>query len=434
MLPRADTIAAIATPAGSGGVGILRLSGPEALAVLGTLVRVSPEDLVGRRLDYGRVWWRDEAIDEVLYVAMPGPRSFTGEDVGEIHGHGGATNMARLLRCAIEAGARAADAGEFTRRAFENGRIDLTRAEAIADIVNASSERSLRLAQRQLRGNLGEAVQKLRREAVELLAEVEAHIDFPEDGLEASAMSAQRERGRELSRACAELAASFRAGRALARGISIALTGATNAGKSSLFNVLAEQERALVDAGAGTTRDFVEAVVHWEGVEVTLVDTAGCRSPESTVEERGIRLGQQRAASADLELVIVPVDQTPPQDLTERQILVRSKADLGTGTGLCTSSLTNSGIRALKEAVLERLLGAEREAEDGPVVTSERQDARLQEARASFQRFCELLGSAPLEVLAIELRQGAESLAEILGESVGEDMLDALFSRFCIGK
>ena len=469
MIPRdRDTIAAIATPAGAGGVGVVRVSGPDAGQVLGAVLGRAAEGFPDRQLVYGAA--RDQAgqrLDDVLAVLMRAPRSFTGEDVAEIHGHGGTLNMSRLLRAVLAAGARPAEAGEFTRRAFEHGKIDLVRAEAIADVIEAGSERAWRLAQAQLAGGLGDHVSALRERATALLAEVEACIDFPEEGeayLSAAEISA---RAATLSAEIEQLAASFQLGRAFREGIEVAFVGPVNAGKSSIFNALAERERAIVDPAPGTTRDFVELAVVWDGVPVTLIDTAGERAADDSAEQRGIAMGRERAREADLCVQVRSA---------EEYLRERGSGELGTSTAageqgtdadaarllpivskidlldenqraklddrwrgsapMYTSAKTGAGINALRQAILARLCGARpAEADDGLVVTSERQRLLLTNAAAAFARASAGVDSAvETEILAIELREGAARLAETVGEEVGEEVLDDLFSRFCIGK
>jgi tRNA modification GTPase len=430
-----DTIAAVATATGVGGIGVVRVSGPGALAIVGAVTgevalpdrraqRVVVRDRGGRRLDDG------------LALAMRGPRSFTGEDVVELHVHGGAINLGAVLGAVVAAGARVAEPGEFTRRALAAGKIDVVRAEAMLAVVGAQSERAWALAQRNLAGELSAAVAGLRAEAIALLAEVEAGLDFPDEDLTPAAIDEVRARAAGLAGACSRLAGSFGAGRALVQGMVVALVGAVNAGKSSLLNALVGHERALVSDEPGTTRDYVEARVEWRGVAVTLVDTAGLRDGGLALEVAGRELGQRRAAEADVVLAIVgPGDGAPAVDA--RTIVVASKCDLGgvmPAGALPTSAMTGAGLEALRAAVLARV-GVVDDVESGSaVVLSERQRAAAVEAAARFAAAAELPAAIVPEVRALELRAGAVALAALVGEQVGEDVLDALFARFCIGK
>jgi tRNA modification GTPase len=436
-----ETIAAIATPTGAGGIGIVRVSGPAAVVVAARVVGREPGALRDRRMELATA--RDpssgERLDEVLCVVMRAPRSFTGEDVAELHGHGGAANMGRLLRAVLAGGARPAEPGEFTRRAFENGRLDLTRAEAVLAVIEASSERALRLAQSQLAGSLGERIAELRAEGTALLAELEASIDFPEEGLEIGARDELARGAAALGDACDALAATFDAGRALRDGLHVALCGPVNSGKSSLFNRLVGSERALVAEEPGTTRDFVEARVVWSGVAVTLIDTAGLRETTSEVERRGIVLGAARAREADVEVHLVPAGMDERDPASARVLRVVSKGDtLPAGADapyLVTSALTGQGIDELIAAVLARATGGSLDLDGGAMVTSERQRQLVVKAASGFRRASSgALAGQPEEVVAVDVREGVEALAEVLGERVGDEMLDALFARFCIGK
>ncbi|HEY8142376.1 MAG TPA: tRNA uridine-5-carboxymethylaminomethyl(34) synthesis GTPase MnmE [Kofleriaceae bacterium] len=442
-----ETIAAIATPPGSGGIGVVRVSGPEAVSVVARLVGREAHDLPDRTLVHAVA--RDpasgERLDEVLVAVMRAPRSYTGEDVAEVHGHGGPVNMGRLLRAALSAGARAAEPGEFTRRAVARGRMDLVQAEAVLGVIAAASERALRLAQGQLEGRLGERVAELRQGATELLADLEASIDFPDEGLEHAARTALGARAAVLGRACASLADSFAVGRALSEGLDVALVGPVNAGKSSLFNRLVGSERALVAEEPGTTRDYVEARVVWQGIPVTLVDTAGWREAGG-VERRGIELGTERAERADVRVELIPAemakearDQAPDTGRRTqeagRTVRVVSKGDRLTGDAgglLVTSSVSGAGIEELKAAIVGAL-GAV--GEEGVVVTSERQRDLVARSAAALVRAASAAQAGHAEeVLALEVREASQALAAVLGEEVGDDMLDALFARFCIGK
>jgi len=432
-----DTIAAIATARGAGGVAIVRVSGPEAISIVAAMVGRAGAELPDRRLVRGVARARDGArLDDVLVVAMRAPHSYTGEDVAEVHGHGGTVNAGRLLRDVLERGARLAEPGEFTRRAFERGRIDLAAAEGLLGVIEAASERAWRVAQAQLAGALTARVGALRARATQLVAELEACIDFPDEGLELVAAHEVAARARGIGEDSARLAATFQLGRALRDGIEVALVGPVNAGKSSLLNALVGRERALVAPEPGTTRDYVEARVEWDGVAVTVIDTAGERDTEGAIERRGIELGRERAASADVH-VWVDEHGRGPDASGPRTIIVRSKADLGGETAagaIATSARTGEGLAALRARVLE-LAGVAGESEDAVVVTSERQRGLLERAATGMARAAAAMDArAPLEVATVDAREALVALGAITGEEVGEDVLDALFGRFCIGK
>jgi tRNA modification GTPase len=438
-----DTIAAIATPAGTGGLGVVRISGPDAGSIAAGLLGVSVEELPDRRLVRGVVRDREGArVDDVLAVVMRAPHSYTGEEVAELHGHGGALNIARLLRQVLAAGARAALPGEFTRRAFANQKLDLTAAEAVLGVIEAGSERAWRVAQAQLAGELGERVRGLRARATELCAEVEAWIDFPEEDIDVRRGSELDARADALGTEVARLAATFALGKALRQGIEVAIVGPVNAGKSSLFNRLLGEERAIVTPEPGTTRDWVEGRAVWDGVPVTLIDTAGERDAArmaSDAERRGVELGRKRAAAADLRLVVHAAPETPREVTSASgELHVVTKGDLLVGgerpSLLITSAETGDGIEALRGSILATVVG-DGDADEGVVVTSERQRTLLDRASSALGRAAiALRDDRPLEVAALELRDAAGGLAEILGERIGEEMLDALFARFCIGK
>ena len=434
-----DTIAAIATAAGVGGVGIVRLSGPRAIAIAAAALGV-PESRLDRRVRIG--WARDRAgrrLDQVLAFAMRAPASFTGEDVAELHGHGGAHNLEQLLAAVVERGARIAEPGEFTRRAVASGKLDLLRAEALLEVIHAGSERAWRLAQANLGGRLGDEARALERRALAVLAEIEGAIDFPEDDLELAAdADIDRELG-ALGAACGRLVDGFRHGRAVSQGITVALVGAVNVGKSSLLNALVGRERALVGAAPGTTRDWLEVTDTWSGVAVVLIDTAGLRTTDDPVEQRGIALGEARVASADV--VVVVNDGVAAWDdgarFGARAVVIRSKADLGgeLGAALPTSAASGQGLDELRRRVLAVAGVADQEGSEQAFVTTARQQALAAAARDGFAAAVTARRAGrPPEVVAVELREAARALAQLRGVEVGDRVLDEVFARFCIGK
>ncbi|HEU4735134.1 MAG TPA: tRNA uridine-5-carboxymethylaminomethyl(34) synthesis GTPase MnmE [Kofleriaceae bacterium] len=434
-----DTIAAIATAGGIGGVGIVRLSGPRAIAIAAEALGVAPAAL-DRRVRVG--WVRDRegrALDQVLAFAMRAPGSFTGEDVAELHGHGGPLNLARLLASVVERGARVAEPGEFTRRAVASGKLDLIRAEALLEVIHAGSERAWRLAQDNLSGKLGEQVAAIEQRALALLAELEGWIDFPEEDLEPASAQAIEDELAALAAACGRFVDGFRHARSVSQGITVALVGPVNVGKSSLLNALVGRERALVAAAPGTTRDWLEVRDEWNGVAVTLVDTAGLRATDDPIEQRGIALGEERVAAADV--VVVVNDGVASWDdgarYGERAVVVRSKADLGGEPrgGVATSATTGQGLDELRRRVLEVAGVADREGSEQAFVTTARQRALAGAARDAFGAAQDARrAQRPPEVVAVELREAVRALAQLRGVEVGERVLDEVFARFCIGK
>jgi tRNA modification GTPase len=434
-----DTIAAIATATGVGGVGIIRLSGPTAVAIAAAALGIEPSSLT-REVRVG--WVRDPAgdsVDQVVAFAMRAPHSFTGEDVAELQGHGGAANLQRLLASVTDRGARIAEPGEFTRRAVANGKLDLLRAESLFAVIHAGSERGLRLAQANLGGKLGVEIAAIERSSLALLAEIEGRIDFPDEDLGPVVDPWIASETEALRAACARLADGFRHGKAVTEGIAVALVGPVNVGKSSLLNALVGKERALVADAPGTTRDWLEVRDVWNGVSVTLVDTAGLRDTADEIEKRGIALGEERVASADV--VVVVNDGTAPWDdgarYADRAVVVHSKADLSPSPApaLETSSRTGVGLDDLRARVLEVAGVADREGAEQPFVTTARQQSLAAAARSAFAAGGEALAARqPPEIVAIELRAATQALAQLRGLEVGDRVLDEVFARFCIGK
>ncbi len=429
---------------------MVRVSGRGAEGIARRLVRPWPVAAESHRLYLGRVFDpdSDELLDEVLGALMRAPRTFTGEDVLELSGHGGEANLGRLVEAVVRAGARLAEPGEFTRRAFLAGRIDLTQAEAVAEVIAARSERALRQAQAQRGGALGAAVTGLRARLVELLADVEGRVDFPDEELDFAPSAQVAAEAAALAGEVASLGRSYVRGRIIAGGIDVALVGRPNAGKSSLLNALVGEERALVDASPGTTRDFVEAEVEIDGLRVRLVDTAGERDDGGAVEQRGRELGRRRRARADVWVVVVDgevgfgaVEARLAAAAGEAAVVVAwNKADrapvarVDDGVAVVATSATRGdGLTELRAAI-RRAVGDL--GEEGAVaVSSARQREALEAAAAALAAGGEALGAGePPELAAVELRVALERLGRVLGAGVGDEVLDAIFRRFCIGK
>lgn len=445
-----DTIAAIATASG-GGVGIIRVSGPDAISTAVRVFRARTIDwyrhprvmMLGRLVDPGvPVEHPDHVLDEALAVAFHEPKSMTGEDVVELHVHGGALHLRRCLDLLLRCGARLADPGEFTRRAFLNGRLDLTRAEAVADLVSAKTDQALRQARTQLRGALHDKVTELRLRLLDLRARLEVNLDFPDEDIPPADLAALAGAARALGDDLSRLAGTYRRGRLLREGARVVLAGPPNAGKSSLFNALVAHDRAIVTPIPGTTRDTLEETIDVLGIPVVLIDTAGLRDASDPIEALGIRRTEDAIAMADLVVCLVPPGEAAP-DLGEAQahaLIVHSKADLPDATreGLAVSATTGLGLEHLREAIA-RHLDAGREADQGGlVIVHERQFQALHNAGEAASRAAALLSPSelaqPPELAAVDLQEVMDELHALVGQTTIEEVLDRLFSSFCIGK
>lgn len=457
------TICAVATPPGQGGVGIVRISGPEAEPVLRALCPGLPQALPSHKLTLTRASSQGVVLDEVMAVVMRAPRSYTGEDVVELHGHGGELNMSRLLEATCALGARLAEPGEFTRRAFLNGRLDLTQAEAVADIIHAHSEAALKLAQRHLAGALGQAVTQMQTSLVEAVTLTEAAIDFSTEEhvyqLDAEALVKRLSglRGRIEA-----LLGTFDAGRQLREGVRVVILGRPNAGKSTLFNHLCGQPRAIVTEVPGTTRDFLEERVMVGGVALALVDTAGVRETPDRVERLGVARSLEQAAAADVILWLIDGSEPWALEPEERAALeaaagradvlaVINKADrpqalddealnalhvLSEGQALRVSLLEGrQGLDALLATLGEVARRRLAPAEEGAVITRLRHREALGRALEAMERAEEAAESGlSHEFVALDLRLALEAVGELVGQVTVDDILHRIFSDFCVGK
>lgn len=447
------TITAIATPQGTGGISVIRISGVEAVEIAQRVFSGKICDAPSHTIHYGFIKNSSgETVDEVLVSVMLAPRTFTGEDTVEISCHGGSVVTRAVLKTVIEAGAYMAEPGEFTKRAFLNGRIDLSRAEAVIDVINAKNDLSRRNAVSQLGGTLEREIKEVRGELVHLLAQMQVIIDYPDEDLE----EVDEADMCSVCGGCAEkigkLLKSSDGGRMIKDGIRTVIAGKPNVGKSSLLNRLAGEERAIVTDVEGTTRDVIEESVTINGVPLILSDTAGIRDTDDAVEKIGVEKSREYLKSADL--VIVVLDMARGIDDDDREVLgnttdkpriiLLNKSDIGgkideelikNDTVIEISAKTGDGIDELA-AEIERLCGIDAiEAENGRVITNMRHKQALLGASQALERVCEALEAGmPCDIVTIDIGAAVDSLGEITGETVSESVVNDIFHNFCVGK
>ncbi len=458
MLP--GTIAAIATPLGEGGIAIIRISGPDAIHVTDQIFR--PAGSNHRRLSialshtvhYGHIVHDSQLVDEVLVTVLRAPRTFTREDTVEISCHGGVLISRQVLNATLAVGARLAEPGEFTQRAFIHGRIDLAQAEAVADLIHSRTELAARVAQDQLAGKLSKRIQRLRDDLMHTLAHIEAHIDFPDEDISPDTRTTLTQRLEAGLQFIEELLQTAREGQILRRGIRAAIIGRPNVGKSSLLNQLLGHDRAIVSPVAGTTRDTIEETANVRGIPVVFIDTAGLRNAGDAVEEQGIR--RTHAALDRAELILHVLDASAPltsedidllRQLKERpHIVVLNKSDLPRALDLCDSlndpssvvelSCANgTGLETLKDAIQKRVWKGVNTPENIEVTINARHQEVLRRARESTRNTLQALRTdLPLELVAIDLRMAADAVGEVVGKTTTEDLLNSIFRQFCLGK
>ena len=440
-----DTIVAISTPPGRGGLGVVRLSGPAARTIATALLspvewrpwQAQIADLLDR---HGHV------IDQVVVTLFEAPRSYTAEDVAELSCHGSPVVLRHAVERALEAGARLAEPGEFTLRAYLNGRIDLPQAEAVRDLIEATTLYQARIAAQQVAGSVSRRIAPVKEQLLELIALLEAGIDFAEDDISVAPPAEIRRRLAPILTGVRSLAASFQYGGLVRQGLTLAIVGRPNVGKSSLFNRLLEQDRAIVTDIPGTTRDLVSETAAIGGIPVKLYDTAGVREPTELVESLGIERTYRAMADADLTLVVV--DASQPRTAEDerliaragatRHLIVGNKSDLGdTGIPACVvvSALTGAGIPELRQAILNAVAPAGAFEQESGFITSLRHEQLLHESAAALERTCAAVESAiPHEMLLLDLYGALRPIDAITGATTADDILNRIFATFCIGK
>jgi len=445
-----DTIAAIATPAGEGAISVIRISGPKALAIAQEIFTGPVDSYASHTAHYGKILDRDgHILDAVLLLVMRAPKSYTGEDSVEISCHGGSLITRRVLARIFEAGARPANPGEFSMRAYLNGKIDLAQAEAVQQLIAAKNELALKSAEKHLEGDLSKCIGQFQKEITEVSAIVEAWIDFPEEGLEFASFEEICETLRGICHRLERLRATFHHGKIFHEGISLCLLGAPNVGKSSLMNALLGKERAIVTEIAGTTRDLLEEDLRLGGLHFRLIDTAGIRKTDERIEQEGIRRSKQAMLKADLILLLLDAsrDLTLSDELLlqqvprEKTILVWNKIDLQEPAfitwpiSVAISAKEKIGLDLLQEAIEQCIWKQGPPSKEEITITHLRHERALRNAITLIQNVISgLHGNVSPELLTSDLRASLHELGSIIGTNVTEDILSAIFSKFCLGK
>lgn len=455
-----DTIAAISTPPGEGAISIVRMSGEEAVSIAQKVF--SGKDLTQAKshtINYGHIVdpKTHEEIDEVMVSLMLAPKTFTREDVVEINCHGGIVATNRILQLLLVNGARLAEPGEFTKRAFLHGRIDLTQAESVMDLIRAKTDRSMKIALNQLDGNLSHLIDSLRKDILDVLAQVEVNIDYPEyDDVEEMTTKLLKEKTIEIKQRIEQLLKTASQGKIMREGLATALVGRPNVGKSSLLNHLLHEDKAIVTDVAGTTRDVIEEYVNVSGVPLKLIDTAGIRETDDKVEKIGVERSKKAIEQSDLVLLVLnAAESLTKEDLElirltndKKRIIILNKTDLEekldrkelakiseNAPVYATSILKNEGVEALEEAISKLFFNGIENSQSTVMVTNARHIALLKKAQNSLDSVLEGISSGmPVDLVQIDMTEAWNLLGEITGESYEDELLDQLFSQFCLGK
>ena len=455
-----DTIAAIATAPGEGGIGIIRISGADSIAIASSIFKpFYKENLLGypnRSLVYGNIVDSDRVIDEVLIARMEGPNSYTAEDVVEINCHGGFISVKKILELVLKKGARLADPGEFTKRAFLNGRIDLSQAEAVIDIINAKTDQSHDIAQTQLEGALSQKVRSLRNMITEVLAQVEVAIDYPEEDIEFITYKELTDKTSQIQKEVVKMYETSDTGKILREGLKTAILGKPNVGKSSLMNWILGENRAIVTEIAGTTRDVIEEFVNIKGIPLKIVDTAGIRETDDIVEKIGVEKSRDHMKSSDLVLVVLDssreleeddleiLDAINPKktlvlinkiDLESRLDMDKVKEYIAEENIIHISAMENKGLESIHDKI-EAMVYEGRVSNKGDVmITNTRHKDAIYKAMNSINDAIKgLEDHMSYDFIGVDLKDAWDSLVFINGDTVTEDLLDTIFKNFCIGK
>lgn len=455
-----DTIAAISTAVGEAGIAVIRVSGPDSIAEVGNIFRSKTKltEADSHTVHYGHIVdpEQGERVEEVLVTVMRAPRSFTTEDVVEISTHGGVISVKRVMDLLLQQDIRLAEPGEFTKRAFLNGRIDLSQAEAVIDLIRSKSDRAFSVALKQVEGQLSDQIQKLRHTLVETLAHIEVNIDYPEHDVESLTAEFIKEKSTEVMQGITKLLKTAEQGKILREGITTAIVGRPNVGKSSLLNALAHTNRAIVTDIPGTTRDVIEEFVTINNIPLKLLDTAGIRETMDVVERIGVERSKHAVTEADLILLVVNASEPLHEDELElmeqirgrQSIVIMNKMDLPQQLDkdillryypedliVPMSVKTQDGVDALEAAISQLFFSGSIETADLTYVSNVRHIALLKKAYKSLQDAYDAAEQLiPIDMIQIDVRLAWEQLGEIIGDTASESLLDQIFSQFCLGK
>ncbi|HDG1332809.1 TPA: tRNA uridine-5-carboxymethylaminomethyl(34) synthesis GTPase MnmE [Staphylococcus aureus] len=456
-----DTITSISTPMGEGAIGIVRLSGPQAVEIADKLYKGKHllNDVPSHTINYGHIIDPEskEVVEEVMVSVLRAPKTFTREDIIEINCHGGILTINRVLELTMTYGARVAEPGEFTKRAFLNGRIDLSQAEAVMDFIRSKTDRASKVAMNQIEGRLSDLIKKQRQSILEILAQVEVNIDYPEyDDVEDATTEFLLEQSKEIKQEINRLLDTGAQGKIMREGLSTVIVGKPNVGKSSMLNNLIQDNKAIVTEVAGTTRDVLEEYVNVRGVPLRLVDTAGIRETEDIVEKIGVERSRKALSQADLILFVLNNNEALTQEdytlyevvKNEDVIVIVNKMDLeqnidinevkdmiGDTPLIQTSMLKQEGIDELEIQIRDLFFGGEVQNQDMTYVSNSRHISLLKQARQTIQDAIDAAESGvPMDMVQIDLTRTWEILGEIIGETASDELIDQLFSQFCLGK
>lgn len=452
-----DTIAAISTPRGEGGIGIIRISGDKSFEILDRIFNTKNpnRDLGFYKFNYGFIHDNGKIVDEVMAVRMKAPKTYTCEDVVEINCHGGHLISEKVLELVLKNGARHAEQGEFTKRAFMNGRIDLSQAEAVMDIIHGKTEKSISLSLEQLRGDLRDKIASFKKALLDVTAHVNVVLDYPEEGIDDPLPSNLRENLENVYAEADRLISSYDKGKKIKEGIKTVIAGKPNVGKSTLLNSLLKEERAIVTHIPGTTRDVIEEIINIKGIPLVLTDTAGIRKTEDIVENIGVEKSKKFIENADLVLLVLDASRELEsedrevieeiQNHNKKTIVLLNKIDLerkieldefGLENILEISAKDNIGIEDMEERIYSYIV--EENVEDSSeklIITNIRHKTALEKTKDAIRNIFETIDAGmPMDLISVDLKEALDSLSEITGEISSEDILDHVFGNFCVGK